>query len=109
MKKRITQAEWEYIGKYNPVAKWFRPFCSYFLIKTDYGFRRECKINLFIHLIIFIPAHLLTALYCMWDGGLKEFEFVGRLLGYDDIRDNGYNDRTAYQIAKEIWEKKERG
>lgn len=26
MKKRITQAEWEYIGKYNPAAKWLKPF-----------------------------------------------------------------------------------
>ena len=109
MKKRITQAEWEYIGKYNPAAKWIRPFCSYFLVKTENGFRRECKINLLIYLITFIPAHLFAALYCMWDGGLKEFEFAGRLLGYDDIRDDGYDSKTAFTIAKEIWEKKERG
>lgn len=25
MKKRISRKEWEYIGKYNPAAKWLRP------------------------------------------------------------------------------------
>ena len=108
MKKRITQAEWEYIGKYNPAAKWIRPFCSYFLVKTENGFRRECKINLLIYLITFIPVHLLQALWCMWDGGLKEFEFVGRLLGHDNIKEHGEN-MGAFSKAKEIWEKKERG
>ena len=41
MKKRITRADWEYIGKYNPAAKWLRPLASYSLIEIEGGYRRE--------------------------------------------------------------------
>ena len=41
-KKKITQKEWEYIGKYNYAAKWGRKFCTYYLIKEEgYGFHRQ--------------------------------------------------------------------
>ena len=105
MKKRISQKDWEYIGKYNPAAKWLRPLCSYSLVEIENGFRRECKINLIVYLLLFIPAHLLQALYCMWDGGLKEFEFAGRRLGYDDIEEHYGCNTGAFPRAKEIWEK----
>lgn len=101
MKKRISQKEWEYIGKYNPAAKWLRPLCSYSLIETEDGFRRECKIGWFVYLMIFVPAHLLQALCCMWDGGLKEFEICPRYLGHNEYR--SYD--PAYTQVQELWDK----
>ena len=35
MKKNITRKDWEYIGKYNPAAKWLRPLCSYTLEEIE--------------------------------------------------------------------------
>ena len=106
MKKRITQADWEYIGKYNPARKWLRPYCDYSLCEIEKGgFRREIRINWFFYLLMFIPLHLLQALYCMWDGGLREFEIEGRFLGYDDIHETWGNNMGAYPKAKEIWER----
>ena len=105
MKKRITRADWEYIGKYNPAAKWFRPLASYTLIEVEDGFRRECKIPWIVYLIIFIPAHLLEALCCMWDCGLRNFQFAGRFLGADNIYETHGNNKGAYPKAKEIWER----
>ena len=102
MKKRITRKEWEYIGKYNPAAKWLRPFCSYTLEKIENSYCRECKISWPVYLLIFIPFHIIQALYCMWDGGLKEFCIEGRHLGYDDIHEIWDN----YPKAKEVWERK---
>ena len=105
MKKRITRADWEYIGKYNPARKWLRPFCDYSLHEIENGgFRREIRINWFFYLLIFIPVHILQALYCMWDGGLKDFEIASRHIGYDNIKEHGINE-GAYAKAKEIWEK----
>ena len=101
-KKRITRKEWEYIGKYNPAAKWLRPLCSYSLEKSFNGcFCRECKISWPVYLVIFIPVHILQLLYCLWDGGLKEFEIESRSLGYKVF--HSYD--SAYTQAKEIWEK----
>jgi hypothetical protein len=106
MKKHITRKAWEYIGKYNPAAKWLRPFCSYTLEEIEDGYRRVCKISWPVYLVILIPAHILQALYCMWDGGLKEFEVAGRHLGYDDIHETWGSNEGAYPKAKEIWERK---
>lgn len=106
MKKRITRKEWEYIGKYNPAAKWLRPLCSYSLVEVENGFRRDCKISWPMYLILFIPVHLLQALFCMWDGGLKEFEIMMRHLGHDYLSKFQYDaDNNPYNKAKEIWEK----
>lgn len=103
MKKKISMKDWEYIGKYNPAARWLRPYCSYTLEEIEGGFRRTCRIGLIAYILIFIPAHLLMALYCMWDGGLKEFEIEGRHLGYDNICEKGVNS-AAYSRAKKVWE-----
>lgn len=104
MKKRISRKEWEYIGKYNPASKWIRPFCSYSLVEIEYGFRRECKVGLPLYILLFIPVHLLQALCCMWDGGLKEFTLESRYIGYDEIAEHGINS-GIFPKAKEIWEK----
>ena len=67
-KKRISRADWEYIGKYNPTAKWLRPLASYTLIEVEDGFRRECRIPWIVYLVIFIPVHVLQALWCKEHG-----------------------------------------
>lgn len=102
MKKKITYKQWQEIGICNHAAKWLRPFCSYFLIKKGESFRREQYIPLWLYIILFIPVHLLQALCCMWDGGLREFEFASRYLGGDDLN---WVDDPAWERAKEIWEK----
>lgn len=102
MKKKITYKQWQDIGPYNHAAKWLRPFCSYSLVKEGERFKREQRIPLWFYIIIFIPAHLLQALCCMWDGGLKEFEFAERYLGGDYL---GWEGDPTWERAKEIWEK----
>ena len=105
MKKRITRKEWEYIDKYNPAAKWLRPFASYSLVEIEDGFCRECKVSWPVYLALFIPCHLAQALYCMWSGGLKEFYIEGRSIGYDNIHETWGKNKGIYPKAKEIWDK----
>lgn len=104
MTKKISLNDWTYIGKYNPAAKWVRPFCSYSLTKTDYGFRRDCEISWLAYLILFLPVHLLQLFVCLWSGGLRDFKIQGRYLGYDYIAEKGDNC-GRYPLAKEIWER----
>lgn len=102
-KKKITLAEWTEIGKRNPAAKWLRPFCSYTLTKEpDGSFKREQRVGWPVYIIIFIPAHILQALWCMWDGGLREFEFSGRYLGGDQI----IQGSASYKASEKIWNNK---
>ena len=100
MKKKISLKEWTYIGRHNYAAKWCRRLCSYHLIKEDdETFRREQRINIFNYILLFIPVHLLQALVCIWDGGLKEFIIFSRNLG-EDILVNG---SEAFSRAESIW------
>lgn len=99
-KKRISKAQWETIGKYNPAAKWIRPFCNYYLEKAEGGnYRRSSEVKLWLYVLLFIPLHLLSALYLLWDGGLKEFEIESRYFG-SDILGHG---STCWERANKIW------
>jgi hypothetical protein len=104
MTKKISLADWTYIGRYNPAAKWVQPFCSYSLTKTDYGFRRDCEVGWFAYLILFLPVHLLQLFVCLWNGGLRDFKIQGRHLGYDYI-DEKWENCGCYPLAKEVWER----
>lgn len=103
-KKKISYKEWTEIGIYNHAAKWLRPFCRYDLIKEPDGrFKREQRIGLFVYLLIFIPAHIIQAFWCMWDGGLREFEFAERYLGGEWFTP----DIDPFKTAEKIWNSKQ--
>ena len=75
MKKKISLDEWTMLGAYNRAQPWARRLCSYKLEKISEGhYRREQFISLPIYFLLFIPASIIQAVWCMWDGGLKEFE-----------------------------------
>ena len=103
LKKKISSKDWTDIGKYNYAAKWVRPFCDYCLIKEpDGSFKREQRIGIIAYCLMFIPVHILQALWCVWDGGLKEFEFAERYLGGDWMSPGS----ESFKKAEEIWNSK---
>lgn len=89
--KRLTLEKWNMISKYNHAAKWLRPFCKYTLTKTDEEkYRHDQYIPLWLYLLFFIPSNIAMFFYCIWDGGLKEFELPPRYLGGDILYVNNY-------------------
>ena len=106
MKKRITLAEWNSIGVYNPAAKWIRPLCTYTLEQTQPGvIKREAKVGWFAYLMMFIPVHIFKLVWCLWDGGLKEFEIEGRDLTYHYYYESDAPYSDYYEKAKNILER----
>jgi hypothetical protein len=100
LKKKISLEEWTHIGRLNHAAKWCQPLCTYTLIKEDERtFKREQKVNWLAYILIFIPIHILQALVCMWDGGLKEFIIFSRNLGCDTMQ----RGSESFKRAEEIW------
>ena len=86
MKKKITLDQWTMLGKYNYAQPWLRNLCTYKLTKlSDIKYRREQYIGWLVYILAFIPVCIITAGYCLWDGGLKEFELPPRYLGGDDL------------------------
>lgn len=106
MTKKITLKDWTYIGELHYAKGWIRPLCTHTLTKTgEKDFLRVVKIAWIPYLIMFIPLCVLIALWCMWEGGLVEFEFPHRFLGADEFHENWGANQPAYPRAKEIWEK----
>lgn len=100
MKKKISSKEWTEIGRRNYAAKWLRPLCSYTLIKEiDGRFKREQRVGQLLYILLFIPVHILQAILCIWDGGLKEFEINERYLGGDWL----VQGSESFTRAEMIW------
>jgi len=106
VKKRIALKDWNRIGTYNSGAKWVRPFCVYTLEEVQPGtIRQEIKIGWFAYLLMFIPVHIFKVFWCMWDGGLKEFEIEGRNLTHHYLYESDSPFCDYYKKAKEILER----
>ena len=76
MKKKISLDEQTMLGAYNHAQPWARRLCTYKLEKINEDhYRREQFINLPIYFLLFIPVSIIQAMQCMWDGGLKKFEW----------------------------------
>lgn len=102
-KIKISLKDWTYIGQYNRVRLLLRKCCNYTLTQEDSGnFKREQKIALWFYILAFIPMHLIDALLCMWNDGLKNFELQSRYIGFDIINKN----TNSWNKAKEIYEKR---
>ena len=101
MKKKISLEEWTALGAYNHARPVWRKLCTYKLEKiSEEHYRREQFVSLPIYFLLFIPVSIIQAVYCLWDGGLKEFEQPIYYLGGDDLWSCNYNG-----LLEKIYEK----
>lgn len=63
------------------------------------------KINLILYLLLIIPAILANFFICVWDGGLKTYQFPYRTIRTDSIQ-KGW-DTTTFEKLLNILEKKD--
>lgn len=99
--KRISYDEWRMIGQYNHAKPWVRNLCTYTLTKeSDTKYRRDQYIPVWFFALAFIPVCVIQAVWCMFDGGLKEFELPKRYLGGDYLWSCDYDG-----LLEEIFEK----
>jgi hypothetical protein len=54
---------------------------------------------------MFIPVHIFKFFWCLWDGGLKEFEIESRFINYHHLYESDSPYCDYYKKAKEILEK----
>ena len=103
--KKVTRKERQSLGYYS-CSNWVKPFINSYLKETEGGnFVLIDKVNLLIYLLLFIPIHLLQALCCIWDGGLKEFEICSRKISIHTLSWGSKSWTRACEIlGKEITE-----
>ena len=82
---------------------------KYEMAKTDAGFMFWVSIKPVVFALLYVPAVVATFFYCLWDGGLKEFELP------KNYRSQNYNlwyfDKEVkicqqrIEKAEKIWER----
>lgn len=107
MKMKIKYEDAAYIRRYKKNHLMERLVCTWYIQKiNEVSGRMELYAKWWFYLLTFIPLHIFKLFACMWDGGLKEFEFESRKTTYSTIIGFTNDDsNTEFGRFKEIWEK----
>ena len=105
--KKISYDEAAFIRRYKKKHRFEMYFCNWYIEKKNpnCGYMK-LYMKKWVYMLLFIPIHVLTFLYCLWDGGIKEMSFHPRMMTYDNITgltcDN--DETTEFGRFKIIWE-----
>ena len=106
--KKISYEDAVYIKNYKK-NHWFEKyFCNWFInMKSPTCGEMKLYMKKWVYILLFIPIHLIVFGYCLWDGGIREFEINSRMLHFDNIIGLTYNndDSTSCGRFKKVWEK----
>lgn len=102
--KKITMEQYYEISKYNPVAKKLRPICEYYLNydEDSWDYVIEIRLPFRYWLPMLVPGFFIQLGYCLWDGGLKEFDF-GDLSRYLHSSVINKFENEAFKKCEEIF------
>ena len=95
----ISYNDYRYIMNLKKKPIFIQKLLKYELLVVDGYARVKVSTPMCLYLLAFIPVHLVIALLCVWDGGLKSFEFESREVANWTFQ----NDSLAYERAKEIY------
>lgn len=98
---KISYNDYRYIMNLKKKPIFIQTLLRYDLIMTDGTATIKCTIPVWLYSLMFIPAHLILLGACLWDGGLKEFEFESRTCPSWYF----HKGDAPYERAKEIYEK----
>ena len=96
---KITYNDYRYILDLKKKPIFIQRLLRYDLLVMGGTASVKASIPLWLYILLFIPAHLITLLMCLWDGGLKEFEFAPHT--YSTWR--FHKGDVPYERAKEIY------
>lgn len=107
---KITYDEAAYILNHDNPHNFEKFFCNHYLEqenKNNYAI--HCYTKWWFHILIFPITALIHLIECLWDGGLKEFEFESRYVytwhdcgGFNTLLDP---DETRFGRMEKIWYK----
>ena len=103
--KKISYNDAAYILNYK-YKHFFEKYCCYWFIKMNNGNEGyiECNVKPFTYGLLFLPLCLFYFFYCLWDGGIKEFEAPAFLIHhYTFCGLMNEDNKTTFGRLKEIW------
>lgn len=106
--KKISYKEAAFIRNYKRKHYFEKYCCNWYIEKknANCGYMK-LYMKKWIYAILFIPFHVLSFFYCMWDGGIKEMSLCPRMVTYDDVVGYTYNKDTTTSFGRfqEVWDK----
>lgn len=105
--KKISYNDAAYIFGYKKHYL-FEKYCCYWTIRmnNDVSGFMCCRIKKPIYVLLFLPVCLLTFFYCLWDGGLKNFEILPIIVGCHNMVGAPNDDEsTMFGRVRKIWAK----
>lgn len=109
MVKKITREDAEFIfNRKMPIVQ--RVMCKNVLIDGPEGggcFIFQSRVKTFWFCLMFLPIALCQFIYCLWDGGIKEFQFMTGNDRIVEFRREYFssNEESLYQRMLKVWEK----
>ena len=107
--KKIKYEEASYIRNYKDYHFGEKYLCNWYIQKiNEASGRMDLYVKWWFYLLIVVPIHIVKLFDCMWDGGLKEFEFESRRTTRDYIVGLAIDSsETEFGRFKEVWERYE--
>lgn len=104
---KITYEEAAYIRGYKQKHFMEKHFCDWYIEKVgDCSGHMKLRVKWWFYILAFIPAHIIQAFLCMWDGGLKEFGFEPRECVWSNVLGCSSDGAdTTFGRFKEVWNK----
>lgn len=105
---KINYEEASYILNYNLPHNFERFFCNHYLTRNNANsYTISCYVKWWFYILAFPITAIIHLFICLWDGGLKEFEFETRwVYAWNDC--GGFNtlldpNETRFGRMENIW------
>ncbi len=80
--KKISYEEYAILLGYKKNHMIEKIACNHYIEDNDdYSVNVISKVKMPVYILLFIPANIIQMLWCMWDGGLKNFSIEPRTYG----------------------------
>ena len=107
---KINYEEAAYILNYSLPHNFERFFCNYYLTrKNANNYTISCYAKWWLYILTFPITTIILLFTYLWDGGLKEFEFINREIyvwggcgGFNTLLDP---NKTRFGRMEQIWNK----
>lgn len=96
---KLTRKQYDSLCGSKAYSRFIKPFLVHTLTRTKDTYVLRTDLCLPLYILITVPLHIIKFFICLWDGGLREFNFEGPYIGRFAIFPG---DRIWKQVD-EIW------
>ena len=78
--KKISYKDFAYLMNYKQRHPFIKYCCNCYLQERDASVLLTSRVKLPIYILLFIPVQIIIFFYCLWDGGIKDYDIWGRTI-----------------------------